>query len=311
MPGSGIAPFFPVPAEPSGIYLPMHAFLFVFRLTLLITVTVGYVLGGQWLPIGSLLKKAFLWSIFGIGGLWWIDLQIDGVRRGYRVQYFREPVLEGLTQVRELAHNSKRLPGPGSIIASSFTSPLDVLYLAAIFDPVFTASHPSSSLVEPISLFTAVYCAFTIPRDKPPHRPDAVDLAAVLRANPKRPVVVFPECTTTNGRGILPIAPSLLDAPRETPIFPVSLRYTAADVTTPVPGSFVRFLWNFLSRPHHSIRIRIARSELGSKADDVGGEKKLLDRVADALARLGRVQRVSLGIKEKCAFVQAWTKVKR
>ena len=34
-----------------------------------------------------------------------------------------------------------RLPGPGTIIASSFQSPLDVLYLAAIFDPVFTASY--------------------------------------------------------------------------------------------------------------------------------------------------------------------------
>lgn len=37
-------------------------------------------------------------------------------------------------------------------------------------------------------------------------------------------------------------------------------------------------------------------------------EKIFLDRVADALARLGRVKRVGLGVKEKQDFVQSWTK---
>lgn len=36
----------------------------------------------QWLPIGSLGKKASLWSILGAPGVWWIDLQIDGVKKG-------------------------------------------------------------------------------------------------------------------------------------------------------------------------------------------------------------------------------------
>ena len=81
--GSGIAPFLPVPTEASGIYLPFHAFLFAIRLTFVITLSLTYVLVVQWLPLGSLGRKAFLWSIFGVAGIWWIDLQIDGVRRGY------------------------------------------------------------------------------------------------------------------------------------------------------------------------------------------------------------------------------------
>ncbi len=36
----------------------------------------------QWLPIGSLGKKASLWLILGAPGVWWIDLQIDGVKKG-------------------------------------------------------------------------------------------------------------------------------------------------------------------------------------------------------------------------------------
>ena len=82
-PGSGIAPFFPIPTEPSGIYLPLHIFLFLFRLPFLLTVALSYFVVLQWLPIGSLGKKACLWSILGVPGVWWIDLQIDGVRKGY------------------------------------------------------------------------------------------------------------------------------------------------------------------------------------------------------------------------------------
>ena len=240
---------------------------------------------------------------------------------------------------RALARNHESIPGPGSIIAASFTSPLDVLYLTAIFDPIFTASHPDSLLVRPLSLFSAVQRAFASPEDVATPA-SGVDVPTLLRTHPERPIVIFPECTTTNGRGVLPFAPSLLATPRDTPIFPVSLRYTAADVTTPVPGAYLRFLWNFLSKPTHCIRVRIARSEFntrssqpakvleedGRTASPVGlrggvgadpekqgqpGERKTLDRVADALARLGRVQRVGLGIEEKRAFLKAWTKSKK
>lgn len=37
-------------------------------------------------------------------------------------------------------------------------------------------------------------------------------------------------------------------------------------------------------------------------------EKRVLEKVAEALARLGRVQRVGLGVKDKGEFVKAWTK---
>ena len=49
---------------------------------------------------------------------------------------------------------------------------------------------------------------------------------------------------------------------------------------------------------------------LGSEEGDniSAAERKVLDRVADALARLGRVKRVGLGVKDKQAFVDAWNK---
>lgn len=80
--GSGIAPFFPVTTSTSALALPLHIFLFVVRIPLILTVALSYFLIFAWLPIGSLGKKAALWTILGIPGIWWVDLQIDGVKRG-------------------------------------------------------------------------------------------------------------------------------------------------------------------------------------------------------------------------------------
>jgi hypothetical protein len=40
-------------------------------------------------------------------------------------------------------------------------------------------------------------------------------------------------------------------------------------------------------------------------------EKRVLDKVAEALARLGRVKRVGLGVRDKKDFVKAWSKQRR
>jgi hypothetical protein len=40
-------------------------------------------------------------------------------------------------------------------------------------------------------------------------------------------------------------------------------------------------------------------------------ERAFLDRIAEALARLGRVKRVGLGVKDKMEFVAMWTRARR
>jgi hypothetical protein len=41
------------------------------------------------------------------------------------------------------------------------------------------------------------------------------------------------------------------------------------------------------------------------------GEKAFLDLVGESLARLGRVKRVGLGVKEKKEFMVKWSKTRR
>lgn len=182
---------------------------------------------------------------------------------------------------------------------------------------------------------------FLHPQTTPPEDAQLYDLETLTAQNPKRFIVVFPECTTSNGRGILPFSPSLLSASPKTKIYPVSLRYTPPDITTPIPHSYFTFLWNLCSKPTHYIRTRIAEyvynptsrqaaskttalyaSDGSSEAETlVGGddsdhaptkdERAFLDKIAEALARLGRVKRVGLGVKEKQDFIAMWTKQRR
>jgi 1-acyl-sn-glycerol-3-phosphate acyltransferase len=270
--------------------------------------------------------------ILGIPGIWWIDLQIDGVKKGSLAK-----------------RHGGRVPGPGDVIASSFTSPIDSLYLAAIFDPIFTVSYPHTRQVQNISLFGAIFMALSKPVEYPPKGAKMTDISTLVAEHPKRVIVVFPECTTTNGRGIMPFSPGLLTTPAKTKIFPVSLRYTPADVTTPVPGQYWAFIWNLLSQSTHCIRVRIAEvvyntsqssdfaaekkekylsnfmdmvgedsamtsssdtlTSLAEQSSDINDqEKRILDKIGEALARLGRVKRVGLTVKDKIAFIEAWSK---
>lgn len=245
---------------------------------------------------------------------------------------------------RSLAQHSARLPKAGSVIASTYNSPIDALYLAAIFDPIFAACYPNTRLVQPMTLFQATLRAFAAPssQDQAPPNAKLVDVSSYLAQYPNRVLVLFPECTTSNGRGTLPLSPSLLASSSRTKVYPVHLRYTPADITTPIPHAYGTFLWNLCSRPTHCIRIRIAEAvqnsaqnhaaslkasavdvvtDSASEAETLVGseedmvltkeERLFLDKISEALARLGRIKRVGLGVKEKGSFVNMWTRKKR
>ncbi|KAH8909139.1 hypothetical protein BR93DRAFT_531856 [Coniochaeta sp. PMI_546] len=307
--GSGVAPFAPISTPSTPLLSAAHVALFSFRLPIFLFFFTLYFTTLHHLPLPLAARKLLLWGLMSIPGIWWIDLQLDGVKRG---------TLSSAPRYR--------VPYPGSVIAASYTSPLDILYLAAVFDPVFTISYPGSRKVRRVGLLGALAHTFSAPPSHPPTGAGLTDLAALIAANPDRVVAVFPEGGTTNGRGVLPLTPSLASVPADKRIFPVSMRYTPPDITTPVPGlgGLVGFLWKLLSRPTHCIRVRIAEGvyntahatngvhkadgeeEEGGDGEVTSEEQKVLDKVAEALARLGRSKRVGLTLKDKSAFVEAW-----
>lgn len=329
--GTAIAPFLPIPSPAtSALWTPLHALLFSLRLLPVLTLSIFFFLFLEILPVGATVKKCVLWLLLAIPGVWWVDLQVDGVKRGH----LSSPQGKG------------SLPKEGDIVASSFTSPLDPLYLAGIFCPVFVRTWPGENKVQVISLFSAIAMAFSPPQLEPPEGVPLVELGALSGKYPGSIICVFPESTTTNGRGILPLSESLLTADPKTKIYPVNLRYTPGDITTPVPGGALYWVWKLLSKPTHQMRVRIARPVYNSSSLDRpsvksekasgmetniwdsphlrnglhgGGEQhvlngegqKVLDRVGEDLARLGRVKRVGLGVSEKIEFVKIWKSRRR
>ncbi|KAF7563614.1 hypothetical protein G7046_g527 [Stylonectria norvegica] len=308
---TGIAPFLTVSTPLSAVSTLTHGLIFLFRLPVFLTYIIGYFLFFHYLPLPVVFRKIALWGMMAIPGIWWVDLQLDGVKRGTLADQPRE-----------------RFPHDGSIIAANFTSPIDAIYLAAIFDPIFTISYPDTPMVQRIGLLRAVMMALAPVRTAPPRNAKLVDVNDLLKQYPDRVIAIFPECGTTNGKAIMPFSPSVLQCPPDVHIFPVSIRYTPSDVTTPVPGRWIKFLWNLLSRPTTCIRVRIAEGQVntaaaktngvstssappdlryrnGSGAAVSGEGQRVLDRIGEALARLSRVKRVGLTMKDKDNFVNA------
>ncbi|KAG5946316.1 hypothetical protein E4U53_006602 [Claviceps sorghi] len=313
---TGISPFLPVTTPLSAVATVIHAILFTFRLPFFIVYAASYFILFHQLPLPVIARKIALWGLMAIPGIWWVDLQLDGVKRGTLAD---QPL--------------ERFPHPGSVLVANFTSPIDAVYLAAIFDPIFTVSYPRERRVQRVSLLGAIMQALGPVQTAPPAGVKLVHLEHLLNEYPDRVIAVFPECGTSNGKAILPFSPSLLETPANVPMFPVSIRYTPPDVTTPVPGRWLGFLWNLLSRPTSCIRVRVAESQMNTAAakgnrastssnghgrsalktrrdgpsDPAAEEQRVLDRIGEALARLSRVKRVGLTMSDKVAFVSAYS----
>lgn len=82
--GTAIAPFLPVPSPPVGIiWQPLYFALFCVRAPFFFAFSLFYFLILEWISVGRRLKYGVLWLMLGIPGVWWVDLQVDGVKRGY------------------------------------------------------------------------------------------------------------------------------------------------------------------------------------------------------------------------------------
>ena len=82
--GTAIAPFLPVPPAPVSLaWTPVHVFLFLLRLPFVLSLSVLFFGLIEWLPVGGTIRYAVLWALLGATGVWWVDFQVDGVKRGY------------------------------------------------------------------------------------------------------------------------------------------------------------------------------------------------------------------------------------
>jgi 1-acylglycerol-3-phosphate O-acyltransferase len=146
---------------------------------------------------------------------------------------------------------SSKTPKHGDILISNHTSYIDILYFYTFYRPVFTHVSLSGKLRH-ISFFEALSYASQPPL--PNDSRDTLTLAQLSQHAAKNhlgPVLVFPEATTTNGRGLLRPLPVLgknhvegLGAARR--VFVVGLKYDFEDFSPYTVGGSTGLVWHVI-----------------------------------------------------------------
>jgi len=187
----------------------------------------------------------------------------------------------------------------GSLIVANHQSVLDIVYLALKYDPVFVTCFPDTENVEPIGFIKALWRCTRRPLLAPMSK--TYPLNEVVHRNPSRIVAVFPEGTTTNGRALLCFTSCLKSLSRsKVNIYICYLRYSPADISTPIPPTFLIHLWKICSLPSRELNIRRQAMPLVADEDDTTAA------VVNAITRLGRLRKVGLNLKNKVAFWDKW-----
>ncbi|KAG5437268.1 hypothetical protein PCANB_001061 [Pneumocystis canis] len=195
-------------------------------------------------------------------------------------------------------------PSHKDIIITSCCSPLDILYLTFSYNPIFTISFPNTSLVQHVSGIKALFYMFSAPK-KPSYK-DCMTLNDLSKLYPNRIISVFPEGTTSNGRGLLLFTQSLQSSAPQTRIFPLSIKYDLY-LTTPHPNCLFTFLFRLTFKLTHKFYTKLCQTPINFEND----EEKIDEIASISLSELSKIPRLNLGVDEKVEFLKAWKTLRK
>ncbi|KJA29963.1 hypothetical protein HYPSUDRAFT_60806 [Hypholoma sublateritium FD-334 SS-4] len=360
-PGTGIQPFLtPVPPLGSEIIakvtLPLRLLLGIIRTTLVLSLALLYVLVVRGVclvffpipPLRQFAEQIFTYllgrtALLILGFLWILPEQFNRKRgRGARASE---------------AWNVKA----GDIIVSNWSSWIEIVWLAIQYNPVFVIPIPatvpetlSNSLpstpvthtpgrrtgtgsaniqVQPrmstaqtpitgfkeISLLSMINFTGRVPM------PDSmISSLEDIRSRSTRPVVVFPECTTSNGRGLLRFAEVFYQTipVKGYQVFIMSIRYDPPTPLSPTlthtipynslnPLPHLFWLCTSLSPAEMSIRLLAPSDSPGNQLfmaseilADYTGDDQLSETCASLIAQMGKLKRMGMGWEDKTRFFE-------
>ncbi|KIY46636.1 hypothetical protein FISHEDRAFT_66395 [Fistulina hepatica ATCC 64428] len=362
-PGTGIQPFLiPVPPfeseflskllAPIGYTVGILRTSIVFVVWLLYVVLLGFCVILTPIPPLHRLVTGFLTTILArlvlfIVGLPWIP-----------VEPFTRKRSRGATIPETW------VPRAGDIIVSNWVSWLEILYLAFRFNPTFvvpvsnsvppsfvlrdanvtgrrtgtgSANVPSTraSVQLPIdglrtaSLLTMIgLTGHVLPTLKAPAKPRTLE---EIRMSSNAPLVVFPECTTSNGRGLLRFANMFSGSLpiKGYKMFLMCVRYDPPTTWTPTPSlsipsttvnplAHVFKLSCALVPPSISIRMLAPSESPGAPtfitsevSTSAFGEDAVTEVCATLIAQMGKMKRVGMGWEDKSQFLGFYREKRR
>ncbi|KAJ3776589.1 hypothetical protein FB446DRAFT_817321 [Lentinula raphanica] len=361
-PGTGIQPFLtpvPSPGSHSAILsialLPLQYVVALLRLILIFLLAILYVFAAVILAAIPSLKRVISSAIVRVIllclGFFWISPEIVSKKRG-RTQQTTDSwtpragdvIISNWASWIELLWLSYRfdplflLPIPESdvqeapsVTSSPISSTPGRRSARSSMPEVTSTSRKPSSQVEiigfsPVSLFTMLRETGSAPpyASATKHTPQSLE---EIRKTSNRPIVVFPECTTSNGRGLLRFAS--LFKQHSLPVkgwnvFIMCVRYdpptglsptvthsipSLSSSLNPLPHVFA--LASSLALPALTIRL-LAQSDspssptfLVNEVLNVGAstQDQLAEASAVLIAHLGKFKRMTMGWEDKVRFL--------
>jgi len=296
----------------------------------------------------AIIRRGFLRYVYGLGarallifmGFWWIPVETVSTKKelvtlSSLAAPTRHPIPLSLFFSRTSAgakQGSSWPPGSqvgsGDIIVCNHVSYVEVLYLAFRYCPTFTQIYTKGgpegkTLVQPVSMYTAISNCFGVPALDATGVSDAVPLETLTSRARKEglgPVVVFPEATTSNGLGIVKFAPVFKGfADKEAHIQVAGFKFEFNEFSPAfTAGSPQKHFFQLLCQLHNHLEVKFAtpaenpslktpaaESEAEDREDPLGGQ------IATTLARLLRLRRVQLTAEDKINFLSYFNERKK
>ncbi|CAG8547465.1 3270_t:CDS:2 [Funneliformis mosseae] len=240
--------------------------------------------------------------------------------------WIRSEIVSSLTKGRGIPKARERTNkrggvDAGDIIVCNWVSYVEIFYLTFRFDPIFTQYYPATNTLRPISLWKAIWTTGSYPNLDPPIETETFTLQELInyaKAKRSRPIVIFPEGTTSNGRALLKFNPifknvSIPVNDFKIHIFTVRYDFENFSPTYTVGNKFWHFI-RLCSQFINTLQIRSLISDESSFSryfaptaqpsipattpDDIVGSQ-----VLNYMLQVGRFRKTGLGLVEKKEFL--------
>ncbi|KZP00019.1 hypothetical protein CALVIDRAFT_493976 [Calocera viscosa TUFC12733] len=361
-PGTGIHPFLPptAPNPPSALHaalIPIRVVIAIIRIVFLLAL--GIIWSGVRLislllipipPLYSLIAKGFdaslAQSCFLVLGFY-ISPEVVAINR---------------SKAKDLAH-ARWAPKRGDLIISNWVSWVEVVWFAAKYRatfvlPLAAASPPPAasasaspisstgrrtgtgsaavSLPPPVSAQprspitgfkqVSLLQMLSVVGGAPPYFPDQQEAEPIeeIRKRARGPLVVFPECTTSNGRAVVRFAEVFGQStvpPKGYHVWLACVKYEPPSnvqptLTLSAPKPLSSTLWSLLtSLSLQPVALRLlnpaespsSQTFVASAYVSAGVRDQLAECAGALIAQLGRMRRTGMGWEDKVGFLQFYS----
>lgn len=183
-----------------------------------------------------------------------------------------------------------KAPRAGDVVIVNQSSPIDILLLVYLYPSAVFTTSSDEMLFRTQSASSAFFSRFSITSGI---RTKGVPINDLLRKSKAegRVVLISPERTTSNNRGLLAFCPIMLNE-----AFVLSIKYNNPPyLSTPIPNQYWDFFWSLTSVWQHECRLK-------------GSSQKIEVEFAETIAKYARIPKTNLGIDDKVEFLKAWAR---